>query len=509
MVGDAMKIPSSFIQYLNPKTSTFNPPNIGYRFYVYGIFPVTLNKILALIFGTDNYNDFTLQGRLLSAFFDLGVVFFVFKTVELLEKKYRFDPKIKYLSAFFYAIAVLPIQLSHFFAVDTFLNFFMFASFYFGLSYYIKGEIKTSLLSGVFFGWALASKISAVFIFPLIAIFLIKRRTNRFLALGLFSLTAYISLRIFHPYYFESSNFFNLAPNQTFVNSIKMLKSFDRKDIWYPPAVQWIKKPPLVFSLFNMAFFGVGIVYFLVVLLGMIKWRGKIINWILLWFWGFFLWQSTGFVKALRYFIFLYPFLAMFAGFGFYTIWKKFNRVGWILVLVPIIIWPLIFSSIYFHKHTRVQASEWMYKSLPAGSLILGEHWDDPLPLAVKKTYGKTFDIKFLPVFDPDTRQKWKVIKNILDSADYYVLSSNRAWGSIPTVPEKYPVASRFYKNLLSENCKKNQEVALLKKLPCYRKIKEFKPFYYRVFEFPSSWIDESFTVYDHPTVIVFKKINQ
>ena len=46
---------------------------------------------------------------------------------------------------------------------------------------------------------------------------------------------------------------------------------------------------------------------------------------------------------------------------------------------------------------------------------------------------------------------------------DYYILSSNRGWGSIPTVPEKYPKMSKFYRDLLEEETN-------------YKKIKEFTP---------------------------------
>src|SRR5205085_1146400 len=120
LVGNAMKLPANFLQYLNPQLSTFNPANIGFKFYVYGAFPVVFNKILSLILHTDNYNAFTLQGRFLSGLLDLLIVFLVYKTLLLFEQRYKLNRQTKYYGAFFYAIAVLPIQLSHFFAVDTF-----------------------------------------------------------------------------------------------------------------------------------------------------------------------------------------------------------------------------------------------------------------------------------------------------------------------------------------------------------------------------------------------------
>jgi len=139
-----------------------------------------------------------------------------------------------------------------------------------------------------------------------------------------------------------------------------------------------------------------------------------------------------------------------------------------------------------------VEASEWLYSKLENGSLILGEHWDDALPLRVTNNQEKNFQIELLPVFDPDTPEKWKKINDLLSKADYYVLSSNRGWGSIMAIPAKYPAMSKFYKDLLGGKTN-------------FKKIKEFKPYYYRFFEFPNNWIEETFTVYDHPTVIVFK----
>ena len=124
-------------------------------FFVYGTLPLNLNKKLAMFFDKDNYNDFTILGRQLSAVFDLLVVVLLYKTAEILEKKFRLAPSLKYWAGLLYAIAVYPIQSAHFFTVVTFLNFFMFACFYFALR-------RKTVTSAVFFGLALASKVSAV-----------------------------------------------------------------------------------------------------------------------------------------------------------------------------------------------------------------------------------------------------------------------------------------------------------------------------------------------------------
>lgn len=506
MVGNAMKLPNTFFEYFDPKISPFNPANIGYTFFVYGTLPLVLNKLVALILQNDTYNEFTLQGRFLSGLVDLIIIIFLFKTVELLEKHHSLHRNIKYFASFFYAIAVLPIQLSHFFAVDTFLNLFMFASFYFILKFSYERRVSPLMLSSALLGCAFASKITAFFILPLHLIFIKKGASNliNFVKyLSLFFAILYLSLQIADPYLFENKNFLDPTINNMFVENIRTLKSWEGKEVWYPPSVQWISKPPILFSLINLAIFGLGIPSFIFSIFGIFSFARRFLKTALivlpLWVLLFFLFQSLQFAQAMRYFIFLYPFIAIFAAIGFNYVTGYVTRYVTFILIGSILLWPLAFVSIYVNKHSRVVASEWIYQNLEDQSIILGEHWDDPLPLSVTNTYQKTFTVKLLPVFDQDTPEKWKTMHELLDQGNYLILSSNRGWGSIPTVPDKYPLMSKFYKDLFDG------------KLP-YKKIKEFTSYpkfstLNSQFSIPDDWADESFTVYDHPRVIIFKKI--
>lgn len=508
MVGNAMKMPESFSDYLNPAVSGLNPANVGFKFYVYGAFPLILNKTISVLIGSDDYNLFTLQGRFLSGLADLLVVILVYKTAQLLTKQRH--NVIPLFAAFFYAIAVLPIQHAHFFVVDPFLNLFMFASFYFALKYSfqkVKSKV-TFLSSAIFFGLALATKITAFFILPLNLYFLLsvdfkKIRENIFkfaLLCFIYVLASYVVLRLADPYLFESGSWLNPTPNKTFVSSLNTLNQYSGRDVWYPPGVQWLNKPPIIFSLVNLVFFGLGIPYFFFVLYGVWKiFQKNVLRYtfrvMILWVLFVFLYQSTRFAQTMRYFIFLYPFLAIFAAFGIEKVRSYKLRV---ISVILVLIWPLMFASICLNKHSRVEASEWIYKNLPSGSLILGEYWDDPLPLPLKEDYDKQFIIEQLHVFDPDNEDKWQNMDALLESADYYILSSNRGWGSIPTVPERYPKMSKFYGDLFDGKTR-------------YKKIKEFTS-YPRLeigswkLEISDDIADESFTVYDHPKVLIFKK---
>ncbi len=532
MVGNAMRLPLSFSQYLDPQTSLFNPANIGFKFYVYGTFPLILNKLFAIVFSTDTYNDFTLQGRLLSGVSDLLIVFLIYKTLLLFEHEYKLNPKIKYWGAFFYAISVLPIQLSHFFTVDTFLNLFLFASFYTILRFSLQGKFSDLFLSAVFFGFASATKLNAVYVLPLLLFLLVrfvKKRhiTNEMskksilkylhnksirirvayacLLTVFYCALIYLTIRIADPYLFQSKNIFDPRPSILFLDNLKMLNYWNSPAVWYPPGVQWIHKTPILFSLQNLVFFGIGVPYFLFVFIGMVitlrHWKRSILLVILIWTGIFFLYQSAQYVQTMRYFLIIYPFLAIFAAFGFHTLTKKWNPSYKALIVLLILFWPLLFFSIYTKKHSRVEASMWIYQNIPDGSMLLTEHWDDPLPLLLPQYAGRQYAEQQLPVFDQDAPEKWQKMNTLLANADYYILSSNRAWGSMPTVPEKYPLMNIFYKELFGGK-------------RGFTKVKEFTSYpsltYLGIpFELNDDWAEEAFTVYDHPKVLIFKINNK
>ncbi len=525
MVGNAMTMPMSFKEYFNPVVSTFNPANIGYKFYVYGILPLILNKIIALSTGADNYNFFTIQGRFLSAFADLMTIFVVYKTAKLLFSRERSRPfptqrNIPLWAAFFYAVAVFPVQLSHFFAVDTFLNFFMLGSFYFALRYSVGNAYMRSLqylfLSAVFFGLAMACKISAIYILPLILFFLFLRSLRDgsvltsfkliIFVLFVFGFFSYLTLRFTNPYYFQAANFFDPRINQDFSNNIKQLTVLSSGQISYPPAVQWYSKNLWSLTI-NTAVFGVGIPYFIFIILGILKIiisKSKIINKqhlviVLFWVWGLFFYQSIQFVKSMRYTIYLYPFFAIFAAIG--AQWLNVRFKYGLVIIFLLLIWPFMFSSIYMTKNSRVEASEWIYQNLTHNSFILSEHWDDGLPLPIDNNFGKQFQGAQLPVFDPDTPEKWNKINELLAKGDYYILSSNRGWGSIPAAPEKYPIMSKFYNDLLAG--KTNYK--LIKEFHSYPKLEIGN----RKLEINDDWSEELFSVYDHPKVLIFQNKNK
>ena len=146
--------------------------------------------------------------------------------------------------------------------------------------------------------------------------------------------------------------------------------------------------------------------------------------------------------------------------------------------------------------------------------------WDDVLPIGVDGfnpfdhhmgVYHT--DLNFEMYWDDNAQKLDRFLSN-LNQADYIFISSNRQWGTTTRVPERYPLTTAYYRNLIG--CPSNESI-----LTCYSiaepgmfegqlgfeliKVFQSDPSLGNV-RFNTQFADESFTVYDHPKVLIFKK---
>jgi YYY domain-containing protein len=127
MVGSSISPVKSLSEYWNTAVSTLNPNNVGHGLYVYGTLPMFLTRYLVqAIYGHSGLNEMTNVGRSLSALFDVGTLLLVYYVAKRL-----YDRRVGVLAAAFSAFAVLQIQQSHFFTMDTFTTFFSMLTIYF------------------------------------------------------------------------------------------------------------------------------------------------------------------------------------------------------------------------------------------------------------------------------------------------------------------------------------------------------------------------------------------
>ncbi|MBT3240454.1 MAG: hypothetical protein HON98_01035 [Chloroflexi bacterium] len=436
----------NFLDYWDTEVSTLNPHNVGHGFFVYGTLPIFLVRYLAEAVGQTSYGEIVLVGRQVSAIFDLGVVLLVYLAASRL-----YDKRVGLIASIFSAFTVLQIQASHFFTVDTAMNFFTFLCIYLAILI-IKGgddkkpfELSTFIWFGIALGLAVSSKVQTGVVAGMLplAVFIriykldkLERISQAWIAMTYMIYAALASLlifRIFQPYAFSGPGFFGIKPNGKWAANIKYLISQASGDIDWPPSTQWARRP-IWFSGQNLVLWGLGLPMGIAAWAGFLwaGWRMLQKEWqqhLLLWGWVafYFTWQSLAFNPTMRYQMPIYPALAVFAGWFVIRFWDvaKFNQswkpclkrsvktlaavVGTISV-VGTILYATAFIEIYKQPHSRVAISEWIYENIPGPFTISYDNdqggFTQPIPFAydflinTERPYQSSFTAKTSGIVD-------------------------------------------------------------------------------------------------------------
>ncbi len=585
LVTTRIQIPASLAEFFSAD-SPLNP-----KFFSYGSLPIYLLRALG-VFAPDviypvPWRDnilvsYALLGRALSGLFDLGTIVFIF----LLGRR-LYSARVGLLAAASIAVTVLHIQLSHFYAVDTLLVFFIVATMYFAALYAETSARRDQIALALAFGFAMATKVSAfVLVAPIIVAALraekfnailrgvysersesaqndhdagLRKKISRILRRWLASLWQIrqplrriflLALAVFlvaEPYaLLDPIRFFGQTGTEGLIARGWMDVPFTR---------QYADTIPYAYQIAQSAEWSMGLP------LGVAAWLGSALfawQWwrmrglgtspavseangsVEVWRAGFVL--SFAFVyfaiigaqyaKHLRYLLPLIPFLYLMAAriitkyesritnyFSRFTLYALF---AWI---ASFSLWySFAFAGIYAREHPWLTISRWIYQNIPAGATLAVEHWDDQLPVSLRtETENRApieYSQKILPLYDADDAAKLELIADALASTDYIILASQRLYGVIPRLPERYPLSSRYYRRLfdgalgfeLAAYARNDPQIGgititddaissagltsppLLKKYQSPAQIWEW------------SRADESFTVYDHPMPLVFKK---
>lgn len=551
MVTESMRWPKTIGEYFNTSSSTLNPHNVGYSFYVYGTWPLLFVKAIAGLANADTYNGLPHIGRLVAGALDIIILIFVIAGTFVLSGQFGSKTRsiISLLAGLFYALLVLPIQLSHFYTVDQGLVASTVATILLGLLWTRKKESHSSILPvlmGLSFGLSVAAKIQGALLAPLLGVFIIQKllqtrgKISTWTLGALCIVVAILTIRVAYPTLFTGSGLIPQGINEKVVSNWKQLKfeySWDTykntTNIYFPPATMFLATRNLRFPVENLVLWGIGISGSLILLSGLMLYAIHIVRHapnrflhvsLFLWLCGMFFYQSLEFAKYLRYFYILLPLATMLAFTGFTSVrkWSLATKTLLILGFVFHLLWAYAFSRIYLQINPRIAASLWMNTTLAQGSITTTEHWDDGLPLCLPEYPCGRFVQMELPLYDPDTQQKWEQINAKLSSVQYIVLSSNRLYGSIPAVSNRYPRTTEYYRKLFdgSLGFSKIKEFTARPNIPIpFLHVCITPPFiWYGALARPSQecplegisfvddYADESFTVYDHPKVIIFQK---
>ena len=496
---------------LDAEQSPWNP-----RWFNYGSFSLYVLKAVQILGEPflDDPNDIRVLGRAVSGLADIVTILAVYGIAALV-----FDRRTGLLAAALTALAVIHIQLSHFFAVDTLQAMLAIAALYFMVRVAREGRLRDSLIAGALVGLGLATKASQL---PIVAPFVIahlmyalnlngKEATDRFerrLETAIWGVVgggslAFIALMVAQPYtLLDWGRFFSHVSEQS-----EMIRGI--RD--YPYTRQYADTAPYWYHIRQLAVWGYGLP------LGIAAWAGLlyvslrgmpwklglgylVVGWglpaaillvsystvavvaaagislvallatlpvrskgtqievlLLCWVVPYFLVTGAFHVKFMRYMLPIAPLLTLFGARMLWALWDGaavYRRslrpvVG---VLIALVVGATAFyalayvNGVYGSVHTGVRASEWLNRNAPYGAFVLKEHWEESLP-----NLRSDFEFFDLPMYEDDRAGKTAVVADALAEADYLVFFSNRLYGTIPRMPERYPVSTEYYRLLFSE----------------------------------------------------------
>ncbi len=570
---------------LNADESPWNP-----GWFPYGSFPLYLLKITGSVSGFFidlDSNDLRVTGRALSALADVATIIFVYAIGATVRSRI-----VGLLASALVAVAVIHIQLSHFFAVDTLMALLCVAAIFFLIRVARFGKPRDSILAGLFLGLGLATKISVA---PILAAFFVAHimaalglaghdepsdtpildrisKTAENALLGI--LAAIIAFIVAQPY--------ALLDWAQFSSDITEQSEMVRRIRDYPYTRQYIGSIPYLYHVQQLSVWGLGLP------LGLVAWAGTIYAAIkglrLFWAAGYILvgalapaavlvftggsaigialsaalsvgallvtlptraadtrltamtlsWVVPYFlitgafdVKFMRYLIPITPFMLLFGAEMLTDCWRAIGRRAGRLKQPAFIAFGLIgavaftatlfyavsYLGIYSETHSAVRAGQWISENVPRDSLMLREHWDEGVP-----GLGG-YEWRDLELYNPDTQSKLAPLSDQLASGDYILIYSNRLYGTIPRLPDRYPVTREYYKLLFQgdlgyalaahfESHPNLFGVSILDDtfgrpgLPVPAGLTELDT---STIALNFGFADESFSVYDHPKLLLFR----
>lgn len=521
MTTAAMTWPSSVGEYLDPDRSTLNPRKRD-GLFAYGTLPLSLTRAATQATGQTGLGATVVTGRALSMAADL----FTLLVLGWLARRVD-GTRTALLAMAFYACAVLPIQLAHFFTVDPLLTASATLAVAAMTAWHRRPRLAVAVLAGVATALAVACKVSggllAVPAAVACATHLVTRRGAALpwrvrgrvvLHAAAGAAAALATLRLVAPDMFASG--WLPLPHPTWLDDMRTMARLTSGQQDIPPSFQWAGRPRVWFPWWNLVRFGLGWPLGIVATVStgaaawtvLARWRSRLVV-PLTWTLAIAAVVLPQLVASMRYLLPIYPTLCLLAAWGLVRLHRRARRSSWrwaaplalaagVLVLAATAAWAMAFTSIYRQLHPRLTASRWIFDTLPAGTVLTAEAWDDALPISASlRTHASRYTILTLPVTAEDSPAKVDALVDGLERAEYVVLSSGRNAESLIRLPRRFPAMVRYYA-ALADGRLGFDLVATFQVVP------RIGPF-----AWPDTHAEEAFTVYDHPTVHIYRKSNR
>lgn len=483
--------------------------------YAYGHLPLYL---LAAVMG-DSGADPLLVGRVLAALFDTGTVALTFVLGCRVCGR-----KAEALPATLLGLTVLHVQQAHFFTVDVVVAFFALGAVLLASRLSLRGRVRDAWLTGLLAGLALGCKFSAILLaIPIGAACTTisakgKQRWARGLQAGGAALLA-----------FALTNHQVLLSLPTFLRNVSRETAIVRGALRVAYTVQFHATWPYVYPVVQQVLWGMGIPLGVSAFCGLLwaaaaavrKSSLKAVWVVLMWALPYFAFTGALYAKFPRYLLPVAPVLVACGARLILSIpISQLRRTVVAACLGATLLHCLVFLSLFRVPHPWQAATEWFYANVPSGAVVAVEQWDHALPVGGTDSY----ELRELPVFEDDSgiagAEKWAAMDAVLAEADYVVLASRRGYGALARWPDRYPLTARYYQGLFDGHLD-------FEAVACFRRDTRLGPIELiddptrsLPFSLPDICLsqapipirlrlDESFVVYDHPLVLVFRRVDR
>lgn len=485
----------SFPNQMHPHFFSYGTVTI-YLIYFTQTFLELINTILNSPFFI--HNSF-LIGRFYSALFSTLTIILIYKiTGTFLEKKWAL------LASFLVSLTPGLIQQAHFATPESNLTFSLFGSLLFLIYFTKEKKLYQILIASMFFGLALGVKISSLFFAPtflLAYLSVLPSFKKLFTVIILSIVTALLTLTAAAPFVFLDF--------QGFRGTTEYEGSLATGELAVFYTRQFINTVPVLFQLEKIlpyalgpALLALGLMGFCLTIYYAIKKPSLPLFLILTSFFTLFLPNAFLFTKWTRFIAPTFPFFAIFAAFLFSKLYslnisKSFFLILNSLFLILTLFWVMAFFSIYQNPDIRITASRWLKDNTPQGSVFLvegGNMVDLPLEGNFQRISLDFYNLE-------ENHLSRQNIVYALERSDYFLIQSRRVFANHQKNPHLFPKTANFYDNLFGGKAG-------------FTQIKQFSS-YPRLeignwnLEFPDEIGEETWSVFDHPVIRVFKKTRQ
>jgi hypothetical protein len=518
----------------NPEFFAYGQPTI-YGGYVLA---QALGFSFKHLFEPITFDNATLALRFISAMASLLNVFVLYKTLLLLfENKMKKNKGLRILvdcSVPILAFSPYFIQFSHFGTTESLLMLLYSVIIYYSLSLNIsfkKNQKKIICVLGILTGFSIAVKISSIAFMglPIVALFFTKQKIKKklFYSFLLLFISLIVAL-LFSPQ--------SLLHNQDFLGSMSyetgvgrgLYKAFYTRQFEYsiPILFQTLKVFPYILGMAQFIIFLCGICF--------LSWKKKSMNLLRIAFFLFFIPTAFLYAKWTRFAAPIFPVMTLFSAIFliefveiFFVHLRPLKKSVVFMMMVCFIVLPgIAYIHIYQAPDVRFQASEWIYKNLPEGVKVLSETAnvvDIPIQSNLSTNVKPSYSVISFDFYHLDEDDKLKAdLANFMNTADYIFVPSRRlftnhtcigplSWKNrIDTelsyeknrcerLNQIYPSLNSYYANLFSPNSHFTQ-IAEFTSYPQVRILGK------NIIQFPDEMAEETWTVFDHPVVRVYKR---